>query len=179
MTANQAKAFDLYISAETKAGKSFVHSISVISNLFCQVVAKEHDNPVRPEDVPVDHLQTRSWSKMAFFRSLISTTFHVEWRPYQPPPVGAGNTILLQFGFKDGNYTVSHIGFQGLVSEYVLEDPEYWIVSSNSIVVRSGLVEFNVKRLNGTKKDGENVWVTELSENRRLLSRYYMLPITF
>jgi hypothetical protein len=170
MTTPQANAYNRYQAGETAASKQQLHDSSVVSQQFVDFMSHVSDQ----QNVDTSNLGTTKYAKLVFFESLMSGTFHTHWGNYTPPPQGSGSTLLVQFRQTENGYKVIYAGFDA-VKEYDLENPEYWVLNSNSFECREGLVSFNVKRLS-TLYNGVNLWVHELMANGSLVARYYLLP---
>jgi hypothetical protein len=170
MTAVQNQAYNRYQAGETAASKQMLHDTRVISQQFVDFMYRLGDLPT----VTTDHLGTDKYAKLVFFESLLSGTFHTQWGNYTPSPQGAGNVLLVQFRQTQNGYKLVYSGFDN-VRSYELENPEYFVLNSNSFECREGLVALNVKRLS-TQHNGVNLWMHELMANGSLVARYYLLP---
>lgn len=166
------QAYDKYQSGQTVAVKQLLRDPSVVSYPFTNFM----QNFSTPESVDSSDLGTNKWAKLTFFETLMTGTFHVHWGAYNPPAMGPGNNILVQFRQNgSGGYTLTYAGFDN-VQTYEIDTPDYFVLNSNSFELKEGLVGLNIKRLNSKSYNGENLWVHELVANGRLIARYYLVP---
>ena len=167
----QETAYNSYLDGNTVTDKQLLRDPNVVDNRFVDFFRQDQS----VSDVDTSNLGTTKWSKITFFETLMTSTFHVHWGNYSPPSSGPGNVLLVQFRQTPTGYLLRHVGFDN-VEEYEIDNPDYSLLNSNSLELKEGLVGTNIKRLGSKSYRNENLWVHELAKNGNIVARYYLVP---
>ena len=168
MSSAQEQAYETYQNAKTEGTKMSLHYVGSLHSSFV-----EHINNFQepdPESVDVSHLGSIPFSKEAFYRTLVSETFHTYWSRNSGAS-GPGNTLLVDLRRNtEGHYVLTYRGFQEVPTTFTLENPNY-LLSSNSIVLDEGVVKF-LFRLTRKNVNESPIWNHQILVNGRLFANY-------
>ena len=177
----QQAAYTRYQDAETVGTKSAIPggNASVLHPDFVRVMNNYSDpNPDGVDYTPIG--EDASYQKKMFYRTAVTTTFHVLWGQFDPPVYGAGNTLLVRLRAHDnGDHEVTLDGFPQPTDRIVFEATETPPVMNNSrsIVFNDGVVQVILKLTTYTEQNVP-VWNMQTAINGRVQSNYYLVPFT-
>lgn len=170
------RAYDRYQGADTVGTKQGLHDPQSLHPQFVHFVNNWQN--VDPTTVPTDHLGDVSFAKEAFYQTLMSETFHVNWSNANPNQRGPGNYLMVEVRRNDdGSYTFRHYGMTDSAYVITLEHPAV-LLHNNSIAFEDGLVKA-LFRLTTNSVNGVKLWNYQVAINDRLRWNYYLAPINF
>ena len=166
MGLSQQEAYDKYQNADTDGTLIALHDTRAVHAHFVEFI--EQYTP--PTDGPIV-------TKQEFLESLLTTTFHLWWSANNNPPgFGSGNPSCLTIRRNEmtDNYDVSYYSLTNPTQTQSL-DPKYYILHSNSIMVKDGNTEMIIKKTRNTTVNGNPVWEHQLRIDGNIVTIYYLV----